>query len=977
MRKHDSFNNDWYFSFNDTADACGLFFDHSCWQSVTLPHDFSVGYDYEKNAPTGTRGGFNKSGVGIYRKGFYVTDNMLSKHIEITFDGVFMNSEIYINGEKIYNRPYGYISFNIDITKYLIKGYNIIAVRVDCEKQTQTRWYSGGGIYRNTWLTQTENVAINTWGTFIRTASVKDDIATINYDVEINNRLEQTMSCTVISTVYDDNSNICKQVSKEINLAKGETLYKEQFELNNCKLWSPEQPNLYTIETVISDSNMQEIDRYNTTFGVRITKFVPNEGFFLNGKNYKFKGVCLHHDGGVVGVAVPDSIWKKRLALLKEMGCNSVRTAHNPFSPEFYNICDQMGIMVMDEIFDGWDTAKAPYDYGLYFNDYHEIDSIDFIKRDRNHPSVVIWSIGNEVRNMKPELTKKLQDIFHKYDESRAVTCGIQGVSEESDKNRAVLDVAGYNDGGGACFSYEGDHQKRPNQLMIATEAPHTFQTRGHYRTQTWWRDKNQPRIEIENLTEEEIFFDGRLEYASSYDNHGVRVCARDSYSIVERLPYLCGEFRWTGIDYIGETFRWPSIKSDNGVIDTANFKKDHFYLYQSMWVDKTEKPMVHILPHWTHNTLNHGTIIPVWVYTNCDEVELLLNDNVIGRQARDSKKNLQFNVPYSSGTLTAVAYIDGKVACKTAHTTASYPQKVLTTSDFATATFNGLDTVQLDFIIADECDIMVPYANNTLHFDVYGNAEFVGTDNGNCIDHTLQTSKSRRAFNGLVACTIKLADSAGDVAVRFAAILGDKIFSERTVVSIATEMVGLNCGIANEDIQIYYHKNSKSSEKTLYQAPFEVDESTAIYAEVYIDNVLVFDMCETFMKGELAPVIDLAHGNKILDTATPVGPFAEKMNGSWSDGQFDLLFNADGTLDRRVNESITQPLGHWWYDYPIDFLEAPDYAGMGEIWLNTGEKLAISMLTQEAVELKVDNKSAAFSTAFGYQETLILQKKV
>lgn len=482
----------------------------------------------------------------------------------------------------------------------------------------------------------------------------------LEYHLEIENNNQYNKRIQVSTSVYTMNEMLCSLVETEEDIQVGQNEVVQVLEIQEPKLWYPEEPNLYKVVTKLILDTV-EIDSYETVCGIRIMDFVPNKGFFLNDKHYNLKGVCLHHDGGVVGAAVPETIWRKRIRLLKEMGCNSIRTAHNPFAPEFYDLCDEMGMFVMDEIFDGWEKPKAPYDYGLYFKEWHEKDCIDFIKRDRNHASVFMWSIGNEVHGMEVATTQKLVDLFHQYDDTRKVTCGVQGVGENSDANRAVLDVAGYNDGGGACFAYERDHEKRPEQLIITTEAPHTLQTRGYYRTQTWWRDKNLPRIEIENLTQEELFEDGYIGYASSYDNHGVRVCARDSYAFVEKLPYLCGEFRWVGIDYIGESFGWPMTKGDMGVIDTANLKKDHYYLYQSMWCDPKIAPMVHILPHWTHSNLDIGTIIPVWIYTNCDQIELFLNKKSLGKREKGTHKNLQFDVPYEEGELRAVAYLEGQ----------------------------------------------------------------------------------------------------------------------------------------------------------------------------------------------------------------------------------------------------------------------------------------------------------------------------
>ena len=975
MRKHTGFDMDWQFSLNDLDAASEVLFDSDCWQRINIPHDFSVGQPFEKNAKTGTRGGFTKSGVGYYRKHFFMDKETVDKKVSLLFDGVFMNAKIWINGVEVYERPYGYISFAIDISSYIHYGENLVAVRVDCENQNQSRWYNGCGIYRHVWLTVTDKIYIKQWGTFIHTEQVDENGASLNYTVEIHNELPQAVTVNIDSTIVDDKGVVCKKAKMNQLVQTGENSFSQKILVENPELWCPESPHLYTIETIITDQENNEIDCYKTVFGIRTTAFVPNVGFLLNGNHYKFKGVCLHHDGGVVGAAVPTTIWRKRLGMLKDMGCNSIRTAHNPFAPEFYDVCDELGLFVMDEIFDGWETEKAPYDYGLYFEKWHEIDAVDFIKRDRNHPSVVIWSIGNEVRNMSTKTTEQLLNIFHTLDQTRAVTCGVQGVGQISDDNRAMLDVAGYNDGGGACFVYERDHEKRPDQLMIATEAPHTSQTRGYYRTQTWWRDKNQPRIEIENLTEKEIFMDGHIDYSSSYDNHGVRTCARDSYNIVEKLPYLCGEFRWTGIDYIGETFRWPCIKSESGVIDTANFKKDHYYLYQSMWCDKETTPMIHILPHWTHPDLPQNTIVPVWVYTNCDEIQLMLNGVIVGKKSKGDNKHLQFDLCYQSGELKAIGYIQGKEMCSMCVKTATNPHHLQLSADTGEVMFNQQDTIQIDCMVVDEHGIMVPSANNTIHFDVDGEASIVGTDNGNSIDLTPLNSPVRNAFNGLCACTIRLSDTKGAIHLQAVAVLGNKIFADHTWVCMSQQNITLFASPKIEVCEIFYCLHDNKKPKILYTQPFEIKESTTIYVEVYKNDSKTLQFSERFVKGKKPPVVDLTHGNKLIDSAIPLGPFSDKICGVWNDGNFNLIFRENGELERYITSERTQLLGYWWYDFPVDFFEAQDYAGTGELWLNSGEKLAINLITQEGKELKVDNLTGAFGTAYGFEKTLTFTK--
>ena len=556
---------------------------------------------------------------------------MLKQRVFIQFDGIFMNSDVYINGNHLGNRPYGYISFGYDISKYLVEGVNVIAVRVDCQNQEASRWYNGCGIYRHVWLTITEKIFVDNWGTYITTPQIEPNAAIIKIETDIINQRSEKEAVTIINTIYDrDNKEIHKNRQKQ-DVLKGANKVETTININTPKLWSIEDPYLYKCGTQIATDAMI-MDTSSTTFGIRTLEWIPNKGFVLNGQNLKFKGVCNHHDSGVVGAAVLDKVLRNKLNLLKDMGCNAIRTAHNPFAPEFYDLCDELGLLVIDEIFDGWDEVKAKYDYGLYFDDWYEKDVTDFMKRDRNHPCIVMCSIGNEVPNMQTEITKKLSSLVHSLDPTRPVTCGVEGVSQMSEDNRAMLQIAGYNDGGGACFLYDRDHTKRPNQLMIATEAPHTRQTRGFYRTQTWWRDKNQARMEVNNLSDEELFFDGHIEYKSSYDNSGVRVCIRDSWTLAEERAFHMGEFRWTGFDYYGESYAWPARHMDSGIIGLDNCPKDSYYLYQSMW---TKEPMIHMLPHWTHPNIKEGTAIPVWVYTNCEVAEVVVNGKCFGKKTR------------------------------------------------------------------------------------------------------------------------------------------------------------------------------------------------------------------------------------------------------------------------------------------------------------------------------------------------------
>lgn len=588
------FHENWEYSNIDFEGNKEIAAQKTLFKPVTLPHDYTVENPFDKQNPSGHQGGYVRTGTLWYRK-WFVWDTRTAPTVQVLFEGVYNNSTVYLNGVQVGGRPYGYSSFTVDLSEHIRKGINLLAVRIDGTKEPSTRWFNGQGITRPVWLMLGAQVHFETDGIYVHTQY--DDVkkqAALRVECRIMNR----SSCregTLNISIKAPSGAIVAEEQLDVDLARQENILACNLNMDTPALWSCDTPELYTCQASICTKETGDTDAAEVRFGVRSTEFRPNEGFYLNGEHTLLKGVCLHHDGGCVGAAVPGALWKKRILQLKKMGCNAIRTAHNPFDPAFYDICDEVGMMVLDEAFDGWDINKVQYGYGTIWDEWHERDLSDFIVRDRNHPSVILWSIGNEVLKMNPEITKELMGVIRRLDDTRPITAGVQQCSEVSDANRALLDVAGYNDGGGACFIYERDHEKRPEQLFIATEAPHSFQTRGFYRTQTWWRDKNQPRKEIENLTKEEIFFDQNIHYNSSYDNSGVRTCARDSWSFVEQYPYLCGEFRWTGYDYVGEAFpyTWPSKTHNFGVIDTANFPKDHYYLYQSMWC---EEKMLHIL---------------------------------------------------------------------------------------------------------------------------------------------------------------------------------------------------------------------------------------------------------------------------------------------------------------------------------------------------------------------------------------------
>ncbi len=956
-------NENWQFTLVDTMLNKDLTAINTVWDSVSLPHDWTTDFPFEKINSTGGKCGFVKSGVGWYRN--FLNFDSLPSTATLYFDGIFRNAQVYINGEEVINHSYGYTPFECDISKLIKSGVNLLSVRVDCSKEPSSRWFNGAGISRDVFLCTAEKTYIPYNGLYIYTEKKSDNNYLANIEISIEKPIKDDLSVEISICDCADNS---VQVHKLDNV--NENKIKTQILLENPKLWSVDSPNLYHCTVRLFDNkNSELIDEASSTFGVRTTEFIPNKGFFLNGENLKFKGECLHHDAGCMGSAVTYPMWKKRLLQLKKMGCNAVRTAHNPFPNFFYDLCDELGLMVMDECFDGWNEPKAEHDYGHDWQDNYKTDLTNFVLRDRNHPSIVLWSIGNEVRKMNTKTTSELMEIIRELDKTRKITCGVSNTGDVSDRNRALLDVAGYNDGGGACFIYEQDHENRPNQLLVATEAPHTYQTRGFYRTLTWWRDKNQPRIEIPNLTDEEIFFDQNINYSSSYDNSAVRTSAISSWGLVEKFPYLCGEFRWTGFDYLGEVFTgaWPQRMTNNGVIDTANFPKDHYYLYQSMWSDE---PMIHILPHWTHIDMEQGTVIPVWVYTNCESAELFLNGESLGKKVLGDRKYLQWDVPYSNGKISGVAYNDNKIICETSHTTAKSPVNLVLNAEKLGKEKDKMLS-QLSFNFVDENETFVPYADcvSGIYLE---NAALIGSDNGCPDDLTPPKSSSRRAFNGLGMYLLEYFEEDKASATVFS-ICSNRYFKNFAEITLSFDTVDFNDNGCSEEFEIRYtlDGNSVTDKSSLYNGKITVKDTTVISAALFKDGKPIITLTDTIFKGEPEKIIDLNHLNYDLDTEKPLGPFAKQIVGRWSDGHFDYLFEENGEVKRKVSNDNHQLLGYWWYDYPLDFLEAPDYAGTGEIWFISGEKSTLTLETQEAQSLNLDNRNKAISTAFGSSDLI------
>ena len=779
------FDFDWKFHLGNMPDAYTSDFDDVSWRLLDVPHDWSIeGTYHETENGTDWQSGYLPGGIGWYRKSFDYDKQWDGKQISIMFDGVYMNSSVWINGHFLGKRPNGYLGFEYDLTPYLKNGKNNIAVQVDHSKPLSARWHTGSGIYRHVWLKVNNRVYIPTWGVHFTTPHVTNAKATAEVKTTIKNTYRATNEVVLESVLKTKDGRIVSSANSAITIERNKQMEIGQ-SLNIVKpeLWSPESPYLYILESNVRQGN-KILHSQSMPVGIRKAEYSV-KGFFLNGKPIKIKGVCDHHTAGALGAAIPDQSLERKLKILKEMGCNAVRTAHNPFSPEFYSICDSLGLIVMDEIFDGWEKPKAEDDYGNFFKEWWKKDLTDFILRDRNHPSILFWSIGNEVSKATPETQEKLVSLIHKLDPTRPVTQGgtdpTRGMSVDYDKNFRFLDLIGFNGNGEEVGEFEKFEKNMPHLFGIATEVPHTYQTRGVYRTKTAWRRRDFPApweqksqikwddfkhrvFPIEDLTKEEVFPEEATNkyYQSSYDNASVRISARHSWKRSSSFPWLFGEFRWGSFDYLGEA-EWPQRCGNFGIIDICGFPKDHYYLYQSMWSDK---PMVHILPHWTH-TGKEGVEIPMVIYTNCDAVELFHNGKSLGEKKYEGEQ-LVWYVPYATGEISAVAKTtkDNKTVTKTIKT-ADKARSISVKADRKTAKANRTDVIHFEIDITDDNGTLCPMASDEIFFEITGPGKLIAVDNGDPIDLSSNKIASRKAFRGKVFLIVQTTDKKGEIVVK------------------------------------------------------------------------------------------------------------------------------------------------------------------------------------------------------------------
>lgn len=852
-RQDIQFNENWRFCLSDIQPAKKPNFDDSTWRVLTLPHDWAIEGKYDINAPTGASCGYLPGGVGWYRKTFEIdAKSIKNKLVCINFDAIYMNSEVWINGHYLGKRPYGYISFGYNLTPYLTAGKNVISVRVDNSLDPSARWYHGCGIYGNVLLSYINYTHIKHSGVYITSPKISDKSADINVKTEIERSSSQKSKVVVETIIYSPSGIKVASSITNVKLVDTLIIVSQNLRIAKPQRWDLETPNLYKVVSRIK-SGKTVIDEISTTYGIREIRWDTETGFWLNNKNIKIRGVAEHLEAGPVGAAWTEKMMRWKIQKLKDMGCNAIRLAHNPQVPLFYQLCSEMGMLVLDEVFDGW-TRKAAKDYGFQaFNEWWERDLTDWLRRDRNYPCIIAYSLGNETKGK--EIGKKMLDICHCEDPTRLVT---SGSAEEK-----LMDIDGIN---GASENPRFFKNYKPEKPVISTEAPHTWQVRGFYKTQTWYRDgyseEKQNAFYIPNLTDKEIFFNDALApekmtntkqlFNSSYDNATVRISARQHLAFLRDTPWLSGHFRWTGFDYIGEAGYvhggFPFRAFMGGAIDLAGFEKDLYYLYQSQW---TTKPMIHILPHWTHPKMKLGTLVPIWVYTNGNEVELFLNGKSMGKKTsglEPDKMQCEWLVPWIPGIIEAVAYSNKKEIASTKQTSAGVPSKLKVETDNKDLKADNKDMAIITVSQTDAKGVFYPYGENRMHYYLEGPAVIRSLENGSPVDTDSHWGvTSRRLFFGLTRAFIESTASEGDISMLVGAINGEKAQLTSDKISIDIQQIALRGELKEKQFVIYYTTDGQAptTNSTVYEKPFTVNLNTTIKAVVYVGNKKLFEMEE------------------------------------------------------------------------------------------------------------------------------------
>lgn len=763
----------WKFTKGEVSNAEAPSFNDTKWETVTIPHDWAIFGPFDKNndlqnvavtqnfetqasLKTGRTGGLPYVGTGWYRTTFHSTPG---KQTTLIFDGAMSEARVFVNGKEACFWPYGYNSFYCDVTGLVNEDgkNNVLAVRLENRPQS-SRWYPGAGLYRNVHVVTTEKIHVPVWGTQITTPFVKDEYASVCLHTTILNAGKTEL--TVTTDIVDADGQV---VSTKTN--KGyinhDQPFTQNFIVERPKLWSPETPVLYKAVSKIYAGDTL-LDTYTTRFGIRTIEYVPDKGFYLNGKRRKFQGVCNHHDLGPLGAAVNVAALRHQLTLLKDMGCDAIRTSHNMPAPELVELCDEMGFMMMLEPFDEWDIAKCDNGYHRFFNEWAEKDMVNMLRQYRNNPCVVMWSIGNEVPTQwSPEgykVAKFLQDICHREDPTRPVTCGMDQVkSVLANGFAAMLDIPGLNY---RAHMYDEAYERLSQNLILGSETSSTVSSRGVY------------KFPVERKAG--AMYDDHQ--SSSYD---LEYCSWSNipdidFARAEDHDWTIGQFVWTGFDYLGEpspydTDAWPNHSSMFGIIDLASIPKDRYYLYRSVWNKEAET--LHILPHWNWEG-REGEKTPVFVYTNYPSAELFINGKSYGRQTKRKDGTVEnryrlmwYDAVYQPGEVKVVAYDEqGNPAAEKTIRTAGKPHHIELVTDRTSLQADGKDLAYVTLRIVDKDGNLCPNDGRLVSFKVKGAGKYRASANGDptCLD--LFHKPEMHAFGGMLTVIVQSGEKVGDI---------------------------------------------------------------------------------------------------------------------------------------------------------------------------------------------------------------------
>lgn len=780
----------WKFIQSEVVGGQDVAFDDSSWESVAVPHDWAIGKPFDMNIDiqmvqvvedgdtvkklrTGRTGALPAFGVGWYRTHISLPEKDRGQKVFVEFDGAMSLAQVYLNGKYIGNWPYGYSSFAFDLTNDFKFGEdNVLAVRLD-NKDNSSRWYSGAGLYRNVRLISSNSVYVGHWGTQITTPVADVKKGEVNVKTDVFNESGDVLGVKLVSIVYNGDGKEVKRVASSQEVS-GKVVFDQTLKIPSPELWSVENPAMYRVVSELYVGG-EKVDSYDSDFGFRTVLFDKDKGFFLNGKAVKIKGVCMHHDLGPLGAAVSRRATERQIEIMKEMGCNAIRTSHNPPSPELLELCDKMGMLVQVEAFDEWRLGKNENGYNKYFDEWAERDIRAMVRRDRNHPSVIMWSIGNEVREQGAkdggQTAKFLADICREEDSTRPTTSGFNNHDAAIKNGLAdVVDLVGFNY---KPHDYVAKRKLHPNYVIYGSETASTVSSRGDYMFPVKvWRNPYYSNFQV-----------------SSYDLDCAPWASTPDTEFVQQddNDFVFGEFVWTGFDYLGEPTPYnegtPARSSYFGIVDLAGMKKDRFYLYQSNWSDKK---VLHLLPHW--NWEGHdGSNVPVFCYTNYPKAELFVNGKSQGVKSKNSGDTYERyrlmwkDVVYEPGEIMVVAYNEnGEKVDSTTIRTASESDKLRLTADRTQIKADGEDLSFVTIEVVDKDGNLCPNAENLLFFNVEGAGKLKAVCNGDATDQTGFHSNYMAAYNGKIVAVIESTEKAGEIVLN---VTGSRLDNGKIVI--------------------------------------------------------------------------------------------------------------------------------------------------------------------------------------------------